>query len=225
MKKLVMSLVLAVSAVWPVSGSLIYSSGNVNGSGTSLNTAIPDGNPSGISFGLNVSGATATLTVVTVTLNISGGYNGNLYAYLAYNGTLVTLLNRVGTGSGGPIQQTFGFSTTGFNNVLLSDAGTDGNIHNIATPGSGPTYAYTPDGGSLASFNGLNPNGTWTLFISDMSAGNVSTMNGWSLDITAVPEPVEVALGVFGVCVAITWLVRCVRGGFSGGGVGEWRDE
>jgi len=111
--------------------------------------------------------------------------------------TLVTLLNRVGTGSGNPIQSAFGFSTAGFNSVTLDDAATGGNIHNVENPGSLPTVAYTADGGSLASFNGANPNGTWTLFIADESAGNTSTLNGWSLDITAVPEPVNVALAIF----------------------------
>ena len=36
---------------------------------------------------------------LTVELNISGGYNGDLYAYLvAPNGTLVVLMNQPGVG-------------------------------------------------------------------------------------------------------------------------------
>jgi hypothetical protein len=36
------------------------------------------------------------------------------------------------------------------------------------------------------------------LFFADVSAGGgTSTLNGWSLDITAVPEPVNVALCIF----------------------------
>ena len=124
-----------------------------------------------------------------------------MFGYLSYNGTLVTLLNRVGTGSGNAIQNAFGYSTAGFNNVSLSDAGTGGNIHNAQNPGSLPTFSYAADGGSLASFNGVDPNGTWTLFFADMSGGNTSMLNGWSLDITAVPEPVNVALGCFVVMV------------------------
>ena len=203
MKKQVLSMLLAASVVSPVLAGT-YSSGNVNGSGTSLSTVIPDGNVNGISFGLNVSGEGATLTAVTVTLNLAGGYNGDLYAYLAYDGTLVTLLNRVGTGLGGPIQQVFGFSTSGFNNVTLGASGSD--IHGVQNPTSGGSY--TPDGGSLASFAGLNPNGTWTLFFADLSGGNVSTLNGWSLDITAVPEPANVALGIFGVLLVVGSIAR-----------------
>ncbi len=188
---------LTAGALLPAQASL-YAVGNINGSGTSLNQAIPDGNPSGITSSLNISGAGSSLSDITVTLNVSGGYNGDLYAYLSYNGTLVTLLNRVGTGSGSAIQNAFGFSTAGFNNVTLGDAATGGSIHNVQNPGSLPAVSYTPDGGSLASFNGANPNGTWTLFFADLSAGNSSTLNGWSLDITAVPEPVNVALAIFG---------------------------
>ena len=193
---------------WVMSAAAgIYSTGLVNGSGTSLNLAIPDGTPIGVTSTLNVSGAGNVLSDVTVTLNIAGGYNGDLYAYLSYNGTLVTLLNRVGTGSGDAIQQTFGFSTSGFNNVTLSDAGTGGNIHNVANPVSGPETGYSPDGSSLASFNGKNPNGTWTMYFADLSAGDTSTLEGWSLDITAVPEPVNVALAIFGGVLGVWSLV------------------
>lgn len=183
-------------SVWLPAHASLYSAGDVNGSGASLNLTIPDGNPSGITSMLNVSGLGSSLSDITVTLNLSGGHNGDLYGYLSCNGILVTLLNRVGTGSGGSIQQTFGFSTAGFNNVALNDAGTGGNIHGVANPVSG--ISYTADGGSLASFNGLNPNGAWTLFFADQSGGNASTLNGWSLDITAVPEPVNVAMVMFG---------------------------
>jgi subtilisin-like proprotein convertase family protein len=47
----------------------------------------------------------------------------------------------------------------------------------------------------LSSFNGLNPNGSWTLFLADMSGGAVSTLQSWELDITgtaAVPEPASI---------------------------------
>lgn len=198
MNKQFLTGLMMMGALLPTQAGL-YSSGNVNGSGTSLNLAIPDGNPNGIFTTIAVSGAASSVTDVNVTLNISGGYNGDLYGYLSYNGTLVTLLNRVGTGGG----DTFGYSAAGFSNVTLDDASGNGNIHGVANPLA--NTAYTPDiggGNSLASFNGFNPNGTWTLFFADLSGGDVSTLNGWSLDITAVPEPVNVALGVFGAVLA-----------------------
>jgi len=203
---------LAVSALQHAQASL-YSIGDVSGSGSSLNQTIYDASPSGISSTLLVSGADTSLAGLSVTLNVSGGYNGDLYAYLlAPNGTLVMLLNRVGTGTGSAIQSAFGYSTAGFNNVTLDDTATGGNIHTVQNPGSLPTVSYTPDGGSLASFNGVNPNGTWTLFFADESAGNTSTLNGWSLDITAVPEPINVALAFFGAGFIGVGAVRVYRG-------------
>jgi subtilisin-like proprotein convertase family protein len=208
---------LALSAVVPAHAA-IYSAGNVNGSGTSLNTVIPDDNLSGVSSSINVSGAGGGLSDITVTLNVSGGYNGDLYAYLSYNGTLVTLLNRVGVGTinGG---DAFGSSDSGFNNVTLNSTGSD--VHWASAGGGALSGTYAADGRQISplsspgsfnadgtvtlagSFAGMNPNGTWTMFFADLSAGDTSTLKGWSLDITAVPEPVNVALAIFGGLLAV----------------------
>ncbi len=48
------------------------------------------------------------------------------------------------------------------------------------------------------SFGGLNPNNTWTLFFADTSPLGANTLTGWSLDIIAVPEPLNLALPLFG---------------------------
>jgi hypothetical protein len=75
-------------------------------------TNIPDGNPAGWSDTHLISGVhtpgdaghTSIIEDVSVRLNISGGYNGDLYGYLRLNdGTntvLTVLLNRVGKGTG-----------------------------------------------------------------------------------------------------------------------------
>ncbi len=178
-------------------------------SGT-LNTIIPDANPNGISSTINVSGALPTIIDVNVTINVSGGFNGDLYAYLSYNGILVPLLNRVGTSPLNP----FGYSTAGFNNITLDDQAANGNIHNVPAPVSG--YSYQPDSGSssLGNFNGANPNGTWTIFFADLASGggsSPSTLVSWSLDITAVPEPVNVALGIFGGVFLVVIVARSRR--------------
>ena len=176
------------------SQAALFSSTGVNN-----NIGILDGNPAGISSSINVSGLLWSTTDVNVTINVTGGFNGDLYAYLSYNGTRVDLVNRVGTGSGDAIQTTWGFSAAGFSNITLDDAAiANGSIHGVSTPLA--STSYTPDGGSLNSFNTMNPNGAWTLFISDMAGGggaSSSTLVGWSLDVTAVPEPVNVALGIF----------------------------
>ena len=53
---------------------------------------------------------------------------------------------------------------------------------------------------TFTGFNGYNPNGTWGLSLWDNNTSGNSLVS-WSLEITA-PEPVNVALGAFGLCVA-----------------------
>jgi hypothetical protein len=96
-----------------------------------------------------------------------------------------------------------------FNPVTLSD----GNATSADSYGGGSVssaVSYNPTAGSsgFQAFNGLSSaNGNWTLFFADLSGGdgaNVTTLNGWTLDITAVPEPVNVALGVF-AALLLAW--------------------
>ena len=51
----------------------------------------------------------------------------------------------------------------------------------------------------LSSFNGLNANGNWTLYIADVSGGSVSTLTSWTLEIAAVPEPGSLVEGAVAV--------------------------
>jgi hypothetical protein len=197
---------------------IIYSSFANNG-------YIPDGSPVGASGTAAVTGLASAISAVSVNLNVSGGYNGDLYAYLSYDGVLVPLLNRVGvTATGGG--SSFGYGNTGFDITLSSSAANDVHFYQNDSPSynsSGQlTGTWQPDGRtinpqsspgafdsagrvSFASYNTLNPNGTWTLFIADLSAGGQSQLVSWSLDITAVPEPVNLALGIFaGVFLLVT---------------------
>ena len=80
--------------------------------------------------------------------------------------------------------------------TATSTSGTE-RIYDVTFPGS--------SGSSGTGFNGLNPNSTWSLVLWDNSKSGIENgLNGWSLDITAVPEPVNVALGIFaGVVVVV----------------------
>ena len=221
--KLWHALLATVLLTGVTASAAIYSPYN---SGT-LNTAIPDGNPSGIQSAITVSGFGGVVSDVNVFLNVSGGLNGDLYAYLSFGGNSVVLLNRIGKTSGNP----WGSSTAGFgdgsqtyNNggtwysFKLDDAAST-DIHGYSG-GSPIIGSYQPDrrtadpqlvvdtdarGSSLASYNNLNPNGDWTIFFADMAGGaGTSTLVGWGLEIEAVPEPVNVALGVFaGIAVLV----------------------
>ena len=181
-----------------------------------VNTAIPDGNPVGVVFNGTVSDVPAGGTVggLTLTLNISGGFNGNLYSYLvAPDGTMVVLMNQPGV-SGGNL---LGASGAGMNITLQDGSSDHGSIQN-ETSGSVLSGTYNA-AGTLVSFDGSAADGTWELFFADeVSGGGTSTLNSWSLGIiSSVPEPVNVALAIFcGLFLLFHW--HPIRGKISGGG-------
>ena len=184
MKIIHLTLVASLAAVGTVRASL-YPIGT-----------IPDGSPAGVSFVGTYDAAPVGSTVsgLTVSLNLSGGFNGDLYAYLVSpNGTLVMLMNQPGVSLNG-----FGASGAGMNITLTDSFTANGSIQNV-TSGSYLTGNYNA-AGSLVNFNGSQANGNWTLFFADMAnGGGTSHLDGWSLDITAVPEPANLAMIIFGV--------------------------
>ncbi len=194
---------------------------------SSTSGSIPDGNAVGWSATATASDLYSSMSDLSVTLQFSGGYNGDLYAYLSHGGVLVPLLNRVGVTTG----NAFGYGNTGFDITLNSGVGYhDVHFYQNYSPsynGNGQlTETWQPDGRTLdplsspgsftpsnervnfGAFNTVNPNGTWTLFIADLSSGAQSQLTGWSLAITEVPEPVNVALLVFGGVFGAVGLAR-----------------
>jgi uncharacterized membrane protein YphA (DoxX/SURF4 family) len=62
---------------------------------------------------------------------------------------------------------------------------------------------------TFSGFDGLNPNATWGLVLWDNgSSGIENNLEGWTLNITAVPEPVTIALPIFGGLMLAIGLVR-----------------
>jgi len=179
---------------------------NTYNTGTlSVGALIPDGNPVGTFTTVNVSGLSTSVANVSVNLNISGGFNGDLYVSLAGPASqFAVLLNRVGVGSGNAL----GYGDAGFN-ITLDQSGP--NIHSyqltLNPGGSALTGTWAADGrnidpqstpvtfdsastaANLSVFNNVNPNGTWTLFLADLSGGGQSTLVSWGLTIVTVPEP------------------------------------
>ena len=217
--KIKQTLILAVAAILVMGASVAQATFYTYNYTTGFSTTnVPDGNPAGWADSRSISGipnsggdgTTSVIEDVNVRVNISGGYNGDLYGYIQLHDelgatVLTVLLNRVGKGTGSEPQFTFGYSTSGMN-VTLDDEGGDGAIHTTATPGSG--LSYTPDGGLLSNLDGKHANGTWTLFLADMSGGSVSSVTSWGLDINVVPEPVTWALIGFGAVVGLVQLAR-----------------
>jgi hypothetical protein len=174
---------------------------------------VPEGgnNPASVTpFAGQVSDIPAGDTVggLTVTLNITSGLYGNLYAQLeSPNGTVVELLgSHTGStyyGIGGSAGDSFGNTGSGTVTLMLADGGTA--IPDGLSLSSG-TYSAT---GTLAGFNGSTADGTWNLLAFDVDSGDAgNTLNSWSLGITAVPEPVTQALIIFG---AVSLLIHFGR--------------
>ena len=189
-----------------------------------VNAPIPDGNLTGWSAFINLAGQgmAPQIAGVSVKLDITGGYNGDIYAYLSFANVLVPLLKRVGVGS----SDAFGSGDSGFN-VALSSTGSD--VHWASAGGGQLIGNYQVDGRTIGpsspagdfdsasranfgAYQNLNPNGVWTLFIADVSGGGgQSVLNSWELDITAVPEPVHAALGCFAGMFLLVSICRSER--------------
>ncbi len=196
-----------------------------------VNQSVPDGSPSGLTLSLNVSGVSGPITDISLSLNIgnapaSTAFNGDLYAYLVGpNGGFSVLLNRVGVGTG----NAFGYSDMGFN--VTFGLGALSNIHfyqqggTFNLTGGQLTGTWAPDGrnidpqsapaafdapgtAGLDSFVGTNPNGTWILFIDDVSGGNTAQVNTWTLNVTTIPEPSMWALTALGAAAFIRFRRR-----------------
>jgi len=164
---------------------------------------IPDGDFSGVANAQSILTPITSITDLKVTLQVSGTWNGDLYCYLTHSPGFAVLLNRVGRRP----ESTVGYGDNGFN-VTFDDGATNGDVHiyrrtlsgSDFTPISGLlTNAWVPDGRTnnpavvlntdagtafLSSFNGLDPNGQWVLFIADMEPGDFSTLDGWGLQIS-----------------------------------------
>ncbi len=208
-----------------VLGAISASAYDYTGTLNNLNIPIPDYDLNGIQSSQTVSGLGQNVTHVNVMLNILGGFNGDYFAYLYHNGVSAILLNRVGRSS----TSTYGYPDAGFGpdslaNYFLFNDQSAYDIHTYRTVsyalnGSGQLMGqWQPDGraidplsaGSvfdsasrsemLNVFNGMDPNGIWSLYVSDVSILSAGTLQGWGL-LLDVPEPSAgplIALGLAG---------------------------
>ena len=162
----------------------------------SVNAGVPDASVVGLASAMNVSTPIGSISKLRVKLNLANGYNGDLYAYLVHDSGFSVLLNRVGK----TLIDSFGYGDAGFN-ITLDDQAPNGDIHkyqNVTVPSGPLTGTWAPDGRDidpafvtdfdprtalLSSFQGVNPNGQWILFVADLVAGDVSTLVSWELDI------------------------------------------
>lgn len=162
----------------------------------------------GLARELTVDTEARLIESLSITLDIGSApgdlaWNGDLYVQLAGpSGTLAVLLNRAGVAS----SDDAGYGDAGFSITIGTGSLTD--IHqyqdvSYSLNGSGQlTGTWASDGREdatsasrdrmLDQFIGQNPNGTWTLLVTDLSSGNQARLNSWAIEgVGAVPEPGE----------------------------------
>lgn len=217
--------VLGTAAVLAIAGCIATAQTTVTNIFKNINRAIPDGQATGMSDTETLTFSNsffASITNVQVVLTIAGGFNGDIYGYLVHDNGFAVLLNRVGRTASNPV----GYNDAGMN-VTLSADGND--IHNYASfsptfDGDQLTGTWAPDGRNvdpeavlntdtqmalLGSFNGTDPNGTWTLFLADLNFGQQGTLVQWGVIVSAVPEPSTLALvGLGGFALGMRLLRR-----------------
>ncbi len=156
-----------------------------------LGLVIPDSGPATPST-ISVSGIPLSESVVSVTVTItdySHTYSNDTFGTVTSAiAEVVTLWNQVG-GSEDAVGSDWVFAdTAGAGLTSISQSGT-----------------FLPTGPALSTFNSDNPNGTWTLNVTDVAAQDQGTIASWTLTITTIPEPAGAA---FAGLVGLVSLVR-----------------
>jgi subtilisin-like proprotein convertase family protein len=138
---------------------------------------------------INVSGVTGPVTKVTATLvGLTHTFPGDLDVLLVGpGGQKVILMSDVGGGNAvSNITLTFEDGAAAVPAALVSGTFTPTNS-GTGDPFPAPAPA-APHGTALSAFNGVDPNGTWRLFVVDDAAGDFGSFSGgWSLKFTAAP--------------------------------------
>jgi subtilisin-like proprotein convertase family protein len=133
------------------------------------------GNISDLNF--KIGGTQCTAAAGATTVGLDHTRVGDLSMRLTSpQGTVVNLMSRPG-GANNP--------GNNFCNTVLDDDTTRPSIQSIASTGAGAPYSNTyKPANPLSIFDGQNPNGTWTLTVTDSVHGETGYVRAFSLIIT-----------------------------------------
>ena len=159
------------------SGNLVTK--QVNSSNTGFN--IPDATCTGASSPITVSGLPNAIasSLIQVNVNISHTSDNNLTIYLiSPTGQILMLANQNG-GSGANFYNTF-FADNATTTIAAGAAPFTGTYKPV---GDMSSICLNTTLTSFAAFGGgsIVPNGTWTLKVADVTAGNTGILNNWSI--------------------------------------------
>jgi subtilisin-like proprotein convertase family protein len=190
-----------------------------------VNQGIPDNDPTGWQNTQTLGGLGSTIDYVQVYLRLTGSpdaFGGDYYVSLiSPNGGFSVLLNRVGKTVSNPL----GYGDNGFD-ITFAIGANDVHLYQNYSPEfdaeSRLTGVWNADGrnvdpnivldtdsrlAGLDVFNGLNPNGNWTVFVADLNQYGTATVDSWGLNVhTVIPEPATALLLAIGG--GLTWLAR-----------------
>jgi len=174
----------------------------------SLNTDVPDNDLVGLSDTRIIDLPYNEIFSVEVGLVLSGGWIGDLYASLRHESGFAVLLNRAGRTASDPDGSSLSALDVTFRHGAPDVHTADLFTFDIVSPDARAVDPQTvidtdPRTAFLTSFDGLSPDGEWTLFIADVAAGDTTTLESWSLIITPVPEPGTSALIIGGLLLVL----------------------
>lgn len=136
-----------------------------------------------------VAGITGNTSSVTIKINITHSWDGDLVIYLR-DPTNKWLELSFSNGSSGDDYIDTIFDDAGLMNIASGSAPFTGNFQPEGyLYGSGGYMDRTGSIATLAGYNGLNPNGTWILRISDENSGDIGRFLSATLNITGTVLP------------------------------------
>lgn len=209
---------LSALAMFAVAGASMAAGFTVTGTGG----AIPDNNTTGFSNTANFSGPAGSITSIDSVqiFNLNHTWVGDLIMYVEHGGQRFTLFQRVqgdgGTGAGDSsnLGGTYIFDTIS-SQTLEANAGSNTSTSYVVPGGSyraahqtnelATTVAPNSVFSSGSVFNGMDPNGGWTIHATDGAGADTGSFGDWVVkgQYNAVPEPATMAALGLGVAALL----------------------
>jgi subtilisin-like proprotein convertase family protein len=178
--------------------------------------SIPDNTPAGILSTITVP-VSFTVSDVTVAVELTHTFAGDLTITLSHGSQTVTLAERIGGGSNGDdsnFQGIYGFNDGSVSTLwraAVDSAPATGSVIPVGPHRAVDRYANTVL--LRAAFGGVGSAGTWTLRVSDNAAFDVGTLGGFAITLDrSAGDTCSITTGAccFGASCLITTAGACM---------------